>query len=175
MDRWGPKHVELKLKCWLKLIHWDHIVYLVGLYIYILQIIHGTYNVTPPNVLSIRPLTVSIPSFLRLKCLTHIYPIEPGCTLWCVVCERLPYGRVCTDSYKARRRTTRSKAPLKLRSPCAILRGQNKIEPPPWSCRAEENRVFAASPHYRRFHVPAFEWSQMVRTGWQWWQLHRLQ
>ena len=35
MDRWGPKHVELKLKCWLKLIHWDHILYLVGLYIYI--------------------------------------------------------------------------------------------------------------------------------------------
>ena len=35
MDRWGPKHVELKLKCWLKLTHWDHIVYLVGLHIYI--------------------------------------------------------------------------------------------------------------------------------------------
>ena len=35
MDRWGPKHVELKPKCWLKLIHWDHTVYLVGLYIYI--------------------------------------------------------------------------------------------------------------------------------------------
>ena len=37
MDRWGPKHIELKLNCWLKLIHWDHIVYLVELYIYILQ------------------------------------------------------------------------------------------------------------------------------------------
>ena len=35
MDRWGPKHVELQFKCWLKLIYWDHIVYLVGLYIYI--------------------------------------------------------------------------------------------------------------------------------------------
>ena len=33
MDRWGPKHVELKPKCWLKLIHWDHTVYLAGLYI----------------------------------------------------------------------------------------------------------------------------------------------
>ena len=33
MDRWGPKHVELKLRCWLRLIHWDHILYLVGLYI----------------------------------------------------------------------------------------------------------------------------------------------
>ena len=44
MDRWGPKHVELKLKCWLKLTHWDHIVYLVGLYIYY-KMIHGPYNV----------------------------------------------------------------------------------------------------------------------------------
>ena len=33
MDRWGPKHAELNLMCWLKLIHWDHTVYLVGLYI----------------------------------------------------------------------------------------------------------------------------------------------
>ena len=46
MDRWGPKDVELKPKCWLKLIHWDHIVYLVGLYIYIYyKMIHGSYNV----------------------------------------------------------------------------------------------------------------------------------
>ena len=44
MDRWGPKHVEVKPKCWLKLILWDHIVYLVGLYIYY-KMIHGPYNV----------------------------------------------------------------------------------------------------------------------------------
>ena len=34
MDRWGPKHVQLKTKCKLKLTQWNHIVYLVGLYIY---------------------------------------------------------------------------------------------------------------------------------------------
>ena len=36
----GPTRSETcraKLKCWLKLTHWDHTVYLVGLYMYILQ------------------------------------------------------------------------------------------------------------------------------------------
>ena len=33
MDRWGPKHIELQPKCWLKLTQWNHTVYLVGLYI----------------------------------------------------------------------------------------------------------------------------------------------
>ena len=46
MDQWGPKHVELKLKSWLKLIHWDHIVYLVGLYICVWEIMwHKTTTV----------------------------------------------------------------------------------------------------------------------------------
>ena len=43
----GPMRSETcraKLKCWLKLIHWDHIVYLVGLHIYY-KMIHGPYNV----------------------------------------------------------------------------------------------------------------------------------
>ena len=45
MDRWGPKHVELKLKCWLKLTHWDYIVYLVALHIYLkVYLIYAVFN-----------------------------------------------------------------------------------------------------------------------------------
>ena len=41
---WKSSSYNFVPKCWLKLIHWDHIVYLVGLYIYY-KMIHGPYNV----------------------------------------------------------------------------------------------------------------------------------
>ena len=64
MDRWVSKYVELKPKCWFKLIHWDHICILLD-YIYI-----SVYIYILPSVVFHKFITKT--RFLKYNCLFNL-------------------------------------------------------------------------------------------------------
>ena len=107
--------------------------------------------VSPRFILTHAKITFSTPTFLGLSWLTYEYVcfIEAGRALFGVMCERLPFVRVCPDIHKAKEMYHTSKAPLIFRSPCNPPGIKHKWNPHLWSSRAEEIRVRLTVSHYR--------------------------